>query len=69
MVVAALPTEERRMIRCAGCGTILAAEVAGLSVVTRKGYEWVGNVVSMRCVCGTIWRPVSQLTDSVVDSR
>lgn len=75
MAVSAMPTEERRLVRCNGCGTILCAEVAGVSVVTRrskhgKTYEWVGYVLSMKCdQCGANWRPDSQTTDTVLDSR
>lgn len=69
MAVAVLEAQERRLIRCNNCGTVLAAEVAGLSVVTHRGREWVGQVISMKCSCGEIWRPISQLTDSDVDSR
>lgn len=73
-VAPAMAAEERRLVRCAVCKTILASEVAGLSVVTRRSkhgetYEWVGIVLSMKCDrCGAIWRPISQLTDSGVDS-
>jgi phage FluMu protein Com len=57
MALAPLAAEERRLIRCDECGNILAAEVAGLSIVTSQGKEWTGWVVSIKCPnCRTVWR-------------
>lgn len=60
--------DARNLIRCPGCGTILAANVAGLSVVTRKGFEWIGQVVSMRCTCGALWQPDESVQDDAQKS-
>lgn len=50
------------LIRCAGCGHVLAAEVAGLQVIRRgnprgRPYEWVGLAHTIKCdQCGACWR-------------
>jgi hypothetical protein len=61
MSMAVTPPAEQTLIRCGHCGHILAAEVAGLTVIRRgnprgKPYEWTGFAVSIRCdACGCSW--------------
>lgn len=49
---------EMPFIRCAGCGKVLASQVAGCQVIVLHGRRILAQVLSMSCErCGTVWMP------------
>jgi hypothetical protein len=44
------------LVRCGACGTVLAAEVAGLLYVQHRGRKILGRILSIVCDrCGARW--------------